>query len=59
MLYLKGLYFMLFYVKLQRKEVLEKIMLVREKCLIFSAKILCEPWFTLYYNIYIKFVLVY
>ena len=48
-----------FYVKLQGKEVLEKIMLVLEMCLIFSPKILYEPWFTLYYNIYIKFVLVY
>ena len=34
---------MLFYVKLQGKEVLEKIILVLEKSLIFSHKILYEP----------------
>ena len=34
---------MSFYVKLWEKEVLEKMILVLEKSLIFSPKILCEP----------------
>jgi len=35
---------MSFYVKLQGKDGLEKIILVLEKSLIFSLKILYEPW---------------
>ena len=40
---------MLFYVKLQGKEVLEKIILVLEKSLIFSHKILYEPCFVFFF----------